>query len=150
MYNSDLFWNHTWQSAQWRALCTEITEVNLSAVVYRLLHSYSILNQGVRAGTHVSKHRLQQNLSSNNFIFCCSSTTQTEVVAPQVQLCRVWTHGLRIMNCTFHTPETPSLNHSAIRNPWANASMYPASFITSAKEVMFLPASFLLSVCQQH
>ena len=31
-----LFWDHTWQSAQWRALCTEITEVNLSATVYRL------------------------------------------------------------------------------------------------------------------
>ena len=28
MYNSDLLWNHTWYSAQWRALCTEITEVN--------------------------------------------------------------------------------------------------------------------------
>ena len=26
------------QSAQWRALCTEITDVNLSAFVYRLFH----------------------------------------------------------------------------------------------------------------
>ena len=37
-YNSDLFWNHTWQSAQWRALCTEFIEVNLSAFVCRLFH----------------------------------------------------------------------------------------------------------------
>ena len=36
--NSDLFWNYTWQSAQWKALCTKITEVNLSVFVYRLLH----------------------------------------------------------------------------------------------------------------
>ena len=37
-YNSDLFWNHTWKSAQWRALCTKITDVNLSVFVYRLFH----------------------------------------------------------------------------------------------------------------
>ena len=37
-YNWDLFWNHTWQSDQWRALCTEITEVNLSEFVCRLFH----------------------------------------------------------------------------------------------------------------
>ena len=34
--NSALFWNQTWQSTQWRALCTEITQVNLSAFVYNL------------------------------------------------------------------------------------------------------------------
>ena len=34
-YNSDLFWNHKWKSAQRRVLCTKITEVNLSAIVYR-------------------------------------------------------------------------------------------------------------------
>ena len=27
-YNSNVFWNHTGKSAQWRALCTKITEVN--------------------------------------------------------------------------------------------------------------------------
>ena len=37
-YDSDLFWNHKWQSAQWRALCTNITELNLSAFAYRLFH----------------------------------------------------------------------------------------------------------------
>ena len=36
--NSTLFWNYTWQSVQWRALCTKITEVNLSGFVYRLFH----------------------------------------------------------------------------------------------------------------
>ena len=30
IYNSNLFWNHRWYSAQWKALCTKITEVNLS------------------------------------------------------------------------------------------------------------------------
>ena len=38
LYTSDLFWNDTWYSAQWRALCTEIIEVNLSAFIYRLFH----------------------------------------------------------------------------------------------------------------
>ena len=37
-YNSDIFWNNTWLSAQWRALCTKVTEVNLSVFVYRLFH----------------------------------------------------------------------------------------------------------------
>ena len=37
-YNSDLYWNHTWWSAQWRALRTKITEVNLSLFIYRLFH----------------------------------------------------------------------------------------------------------------
>ena len=32
--NSDVFWNHVWQSAQWRALCTKISEVNESAFFY--------------------------------------------------------------------------------------------------------------------
>ena len=38
LYNSDVFWNHTWKSAQWGALYTEIVEVNLFAFVYRLFH----------------------------------------------------------------------------------------------------------------
>ena len=33
-----MFCSHTWQSAQWRAFCTKITEVNLSAFVYWLFH----------------------------------------------------------------------------------------------------------------
>ena len=33
-----MFQNHTWESAQWRALCTKISEVNLSAFIYRLFH----------------------------------------------------------------------------------------------------------------
>ena len=33
-----MFWNHTWYSVQWRALCTQILEVNLSALIYRLFH----------------------------------------------------------------------------------------------------------------
>ena len=37
-YNSDLFWNHTWQSAPWRPLHTKNTEVILSVFVYRLFH----------------------------------------------------------------------------------------------------------------
>ena len=37
LYHPDLFWNHT-SNAQWRALCTDITEVNLSAFVCRLFH----------------------------------------------------------------------------------------------------------------
>ena len=36
IYNSDLFWNHTWKSAQWLALYTKITEVNSSILIYRL------------------------------------------------------------------------------------------------------------------
>ena len=31
-YNSDVFWNYTWKSAQRRALCTTITDVNLSSL----------------------------------------------------------------------------------------------------------------------
>ena len=27
-----------WWNAQWRALCTQISEVNLSAFIYRLFH----------------------------------------------------------------------------------------------------------------
>ena len=30
-YSSNVFWNHMWSSAQWRTLCTEISEVNFSA-----------------------------------------------------------------------------------------------------------------------
>ena len=37
-YNSNLFWNHTWLGAQWRASSSKITEVKLSAFVYRLFH----------------------------------------------------------------------------------------------------------------
>ena len=37
-YNSNVFWNHTWWSAQQRALCIEISKVNLSAFIYRLFH----------------------------------------------------------------------------------------------------------------
>ena len=33
-----LFWNNKWQNAQWGALCTKITEVNLFAFAYRLFH----------------------------------------------------------------------------------------------------------------
>ena len=29
---------HQWWSAQWRALCTKISEVNLYAFIYRLFH----------------------------------------------------------------------------------------------------------------
>ena len=38
LHNSDLFWNHTWWSAQWGALYTEILEVNLFAFAYRMFH----------------------------------------------------------------------------------------------------------------
>ena len=31
-------WHHKWQSAQWRALSTKITEINLFAFTYRLFH----------------------------------------------------------------------------------------------------------------
>ena len=37
-YTLQLFWNHTWQSAKWRALCTKISAVSLSAFMYRLFH----------------------------------------------------------------------------------------------------------------
>ena len=47
-YNSDLFWNHTWSSAQRRALCTEIIEVNLPAFVCRLFHEdFSSIDRSV-------------------------------------------------------------------------------------------------------
>ena len=36
VYNQDLFLNHTFYSAQWEALYTEILEVNLFAFAYRL------------------------------------------------------------------------------------------------------------------
>ena len=39
IYNSNVFWNHTWLIAQWRTLCTKFTEVILYAFVYRLFHS---------------------------------------------------------------------------------------------------------------
>ena len=29
-----MFWNHKWKSAQWRALCTQIVDVNLSSEIY--------------------------------------------------------------------------------------------------------------------
>ena len=32
--NSYVFWNHTWQSAQWRALCTKISEVIFDRMVH--------------------------------------------------------------------------------------------------------------------
>ena len=37
IYNSNLFSNHKWYSAQWIALCIKITEVTLCA----LLHTVS-------------------------------------------------------------------------------------------------------------
>ena len=36
--NSDLLWNHTWQSAQWQSLNAMGTEVNLSVFVYKVFH----------------------------------------------------------------------------------------------------------------
>ena len=38
VYNLDLFWHHTWKSAQWGALYTEILEGNLFPLAYRLFH----------------------------------------------------------------------------------------------------------------
>ena len=38
VYDSNSSWNHKWSRVQWRALCTNITEVNLSAFSYRLFH----------------------------------------------------------------------------------------------------------------
>ena len=35
---SIMFLNHTWWSAQWGALCTIISEVNLSEFIYRRIH----------------------------------------------------------------------------------------------------------------
>ena len=48
-YNQTLFWNHMWWSAQWRPLCTMITEVNSSAFVYGLFHEdFSICSDNWR------------------------------------------------------------------------------------------------------
>ena len=46
LYNSDLFWNHSWLSVQWGAIFTEISEVNLFVFVDRLFHEeFSLLNK---------------------------------------------------------------------------------------------------------
>ena len=49
-YNYNVFWNHMWQSAQWLVLCTKLTEINLSAFIYRLFHEdfSSFLEQGLK------------------------------------------------------------------------------------------------------
>ena len=38
MCNSNMFWNNTWKGDQCRVLCINISEVNLSAFIYRLFH----------------------------------------------------------------------------------------------------------------
>ena len=41
-----MFWNHTWQSAQGRVLCTQNPEVNVSAFIPTNFHVYMVMLLG--------------------------------------------------------------------------------------------------------
>ena len=73
LYNSDLFGRRMWFSVQWRALCTEMTEVNLTAVVYRLFHEDFSSIDGNSLYTYANKSTFV--ISSHLvFIFCVSQS----------------------------------------------------------------------------
>ena len=65
-YNSNVFLNHTWWSAQRRALCTKISEVNVSALIYRLFHE--VFSSFVETNIKISYYK-----SSSVCLFVCLS-----------------------------------------------------------------------------
>ena len=60
-YDWNVFWNHTWWSAQWRALCTKISEVSLSAVTDSFHEDFLITRWNKHSTEQCSFQRLRRN-----------------------------------------------------------------------------------------
>ena len=66
-----MFWNHTWQSAQGRALCTQNPEVNVSAFIPTNFHVYMVMLLGRFPGVDcmimmcLFKYKCHANVSRN-------------------------------------------------------------------------------------